>query len=221
VAIALFATACSGNEKRPAAVPVYVAVGASETVGVGADHPATEAWPTVFARTALPKGSRYVNVGISGATVQEALAKELPRALKERPTVVTVWLNVNDMLAFVTRDRYQGQLQDLVHQLRQGGRARVLVANVPPLDRLPAYTSRFGALVPASVVDTAVDGYDAAIAAVVAAEGAELVDLHAAGLAERAAGTEGRDISGDGFHPSTAGHAVVAARFAAVYRSHP
>lgn len=220
--MALLATGCSSNEKPSgaAAPPVYVAVGASETVGVGADHPDTEAWPTVFARTALPKASRYVNVGISGATAQEALAKELPQALAARPTVVTVWLNVNDMLAFVAKDAYQGQLRNLVHQLRQGGRARVLVANVPPLDRLPAYTSRFGALLPVGVVNAAVDDYNAAIAQVVADEGAELVDLHAAGLAERAAGTEAGDISADGFHPSTAGHKLVAAQFAAAYRAH-
>src|SRR5262245_30072392 len=51
---------------RPAGKRVYVAVGASETVGVGADRP-RQAWPTVLHRQALPE-SRYVNVGVSGST---------------------------------------------------------------------------------------------------------------------------------------------------------
>jgi acyl-CoA thioesterase-1 len=225
VALSVLAGACSGSGSggKGAAVappPVYVAVGASETVGVGADHPDTEAWPTVFARTALPAGSKYVNVGISGATVQEALDKELARALAEKPNVVTVWLNVNDMIAFVSADTYAGQLKSLVHQLRQGGHARVLVANVPPLDRLPAFTDRLRAfpLAPtAEFVNATTDRFNQVIAQVVHDEGAELVDLHATGLAERAAGTELQDVSGDGFHPSTRGHDLVAKQFAQAY----
>jgi lysophospholipase L1-like esterase len=222
LALAVLAGACSSGKKQAAAVPppLYVAVGASETVGVGADHPDTEAWPTVFARTALPAGSKYVNVGISGATVQEALDKELARAQAEKPTVVTVWLNVNDMIAFVSADTYAGRLKSLVHQLRQGGRARVLVANVPPLDRLPAFTDRLRSfpLAPtAEFVNATTDRFNQVIAQVVKDEGAELVDLHAFGLAERAAGTELQDVSGDGFHPSTRGHKVVAEQFAQVY----
>src|SRR5215210_2425521 len=34
---------------------VYVAVGASETVGIGADNPQRDAWPVVLHRTALKK----------------------------------------------------------------------------------------------------------------------------------------------------------------------
>src|SRR4051794_40425075 len=62
----------SSAPTAPAAAATYVAVGASETVGVGADDPERQAWPSVLARTALPD-FRFVNLGVSGSTVGEAI----------------------------------------------------------------------------------------------------------------------------------------------------
>src|SRR3954452_2578628 len=50
----------------------YVAIGASDTVGVGAGAPETESWPAVLWRK-LPAGSRLVNLGISGSLLKQAL----------------------------------------------------------------------------------------------------------------------------------------------------
>ena len=64
----------SGPARTRAGDPgVYVAVGASETVGAGADSPVTEAWPQLFYRVALPRAAVFVNLGIPGATVAEAI----------------------------------------------------------------------------------------------------------------------------------------------------
>ena len=126
------------SSSSPAAPQVYVAVGASETVGVGADDPATQAWPRVFHDRALPD-TRFVDVGVSGATVRDALTGQLARALAEDPDVVTVWLAVNDVINLAPVRDYEQSLDNLVRALRQGGRTEVLVGNVPPLDRLPAY----------------------------------------------------------------------------------
>lgn len=202
---------------------VYVAVGASDSVGYGADDPARDAWPRVLHRTALPPGTELVNLGIPGATVGTALSQELPEALRRAPTLATVWLNVNDILASVPVATYERQLAQLVGALRRGGRTRVLVANTPPLDRLPVYQACLarpeclgGALPGPAVVEAAVDAYNAAIDRVVTAAGAELVDLYATGEAAQAAGTDAELVGDDGFHPSTAGHRAVAAAFAAV-----
>jgi len=103
------------------------------------------------------------------------------------------------------------------------------MANTPPLDHLPAYlackpffpteegcdgTRRL----PASLLNEAVARYNDAIAQVAAAHGAVLVDLHAAALAAREIGTEASLVSSDGFHPSPAGHLLVAETFAAALR---
>ena len=200
--------------------PVYVAVGASETTGVGSEQPLRDGWPRILHRTALPAGSVFVNMGIPGATVAQALAEEVGQALAARPNLVTVWLNVNDITRGVNTADYERQLDSLVRQLRGAGSTRVLVANTPPLDHLPAYeTGRvLGAFPAPEQVAAIVDAYNQAIARVVQRNGAFLVDLHAVGMAARAAGTEAQMVSGDGFHPSNAGHAAVAAAFADVLR---
>jgi len=116
-----------------------VAVGASETTGFGAEEPLRDSWPRVLYRTALPTSAVFVNMGIPGATVTEALRDELPQALTVHPALVTVWLNVNDIVAGVPAADFERDLGTLVRSLRANGATRVLVANVPPLDELPAY----------------------------------------------------------------------------------
>ena len=200
--------------------PVYVAVGASETTGAGSDQPLRDAWPRVLHRSALPQGSVFVNMGIPGSTVAQALAEEMNPAIQAKPDLVTVWLNVNDMTRGVSPADFERQLDTLIRALRRDGDTRVLVANTPALERLPAYQTgrNLGLLPPAEVVDQLVDAYNAATARVVQRQGALLVDLHALSLAARAAGTDATLVSGDGFHPSTAGHAAVAGAFAEVLR---
>ena len=212
----------SAPAPSPAPPPtVYVAVGASETVGVGADLP-EQAWPEVLRRTRLPEGTSFTNVGISGATVSQALTQELTKALALQPTLVTVWLNVNDLTAGVPAATYEGQLRQLVHALRRDGAAKVLVANTPPVEILPSYLAcrarptglcALAAALPPEAVAAAVDTYNAAIQRVAVAEGAVLVDLHAASRQAKAAGEFDALVARDGFHPSTLGHRAVADTF--------
>jgi lysophospholipase L1-like esterase len=201
--------------------PVYVAVGASVTTGQGSDQPLRDGWPRVLHRTALPEGAVFVNMGIPGATVAQAINEEMNQALAVKPNLVTVWLNVNDIIRGVAPADFEGQLDTLVKTLRNSGSVRILVANTPPLDNLPAY--RAGRLIPGGPspeeLRQTVDDYNAATARVVQRQGALLVDLHAVGMASAAAGTEAAMISRDGFHPSTAGHAAIAAAFADVLKA--
>lgn len=223
-------SATKGNVKSPSsAAPttptptptrpgVYVAVGASETVGVGADDPQRDAWPQVLHDTAIP-ASRLVNVGVSGATVRGALEAQLPAALAVEPDVATVWLAVNDLVSLVPVATYETELQRLVHALRRGGDTEVLVGNVPDLWQLPAYracipgSGEAGVLCLLPLVPTerevraVVADYNDAIQRVVEAEGAQLVDL--SGRSELTGLT-----ADDGFHPSSAGHRQVAEAFA-------
>jgi acyl-CoA thioesterase I len=213
----------------------YVAVGASETVGVGADDPLRDAWTQVFYRTALPRASTFVNLGVAGSTVADALTAQVPAAVELQPDLVTVWLNVNDLIAGVSARDYETRLGEAVHRLRRGGATRVLVGNTPALDRLPAYVrcranpgdplcaGALGArrLPDPAAVRAAVDAYNAAITRVADREGAIVVDLHATEARAVAAGTDAALVSGDGFHPSTAGHRAVAAAFAAALANPP
>jgi acyl-CoA thioesterase-1 len=235
--VVLLSSACTAAPR--AAVPpatasptarslLYVAVGASESVGVGSTDPQHDAWPEVLYRTALPRSATFVNLAVPGSTVAEALQDQVPRAVALAPRLVTVWLNVNDILHGVPATAYQGQLLSLVTALRRGGATTVLVANTPPLDQLPAYQACLAGhplpgeafacslrLPSPAEIDAVVAAYNAATAQVVSQTGAILVHLHAAGLAAERNGTEASLVSPDGFHPSDAGYALVARSFAA------
>lgn len=192
---------------------VYVAVGASETTGTGSDQPLRDGYTYVLHRNALPEGAVLVNMGIPRATVAQALNEEMNQALSVKPNVVTVWLNVNDLVRGVAVDDYERQLDTLVKGLRAGGSVRVLVANTPILDTLPAFTAGrlFPSPVSADEVRKLVNAYNGAIARVVDREGALLVDLHALPV-------DSNLVSRDGIYPNTAGHAAIAAAFADVLK---
>ncbi|GAC1570486.1 MAG: hypothetical protein NVS3B18_02720 [Candidatus Dormibacteria bacterium] len=222
------------NPGRPG---TYVAVGASETVGAGADiDRLRDAWPAAFYARSLPRATVYYNLGIGGETTAGALTAELPGAQALGPDLVSVWLNVDDLGAGVSPADYEAHLSSLVHALRQGGRARVLVANTPVLDGLPLVRFCLGEGPPPAnqkggcpltlpgglhltrpLLDGAVAAYNQAIARVVSAQGAILVDLHAQGDV----GLLHPDYVDreDGFHPSDRGHAAIAAVFGAALRA--
>src|SRR6202171_3359952 len=209
------ATPTSGARPSPSAPAriVYAAIGASETIGVGADDRSRQAWPRVFSNDALPRSAVLYNFGIPGATTAQALHDEVPAAIAVHPTVVTVWLNVNDLIRGVSAADYEAQLVQVLHTLRRGGQTQVLVANTPDLGQLPAYRACLpnapaagpACLIPDGLVPTPqsvaaiVDAYNAAITRAAKQEGATLVDLHLNG-AQISQHPEW--ISADGFHPN-------------------
>src|SRR5215831_9081424 len=136
--LALVTAACSPlASARTAPSVTYVAIGASDAVGVGAANPETDGWVPRFGAR-LGSNVRVVNLGVSGSTLSQALQEQLGPALDARPDVVTVWLAVNDLNAQVPLERYTSDLDTLLGQL-QTTHARVLVGNVPDLAALAAY----------------------------------------------------------------------------------
>jgi lysophospholipase L1-like esterase len=208
---------------------VYAAIGASETYGIGAGDRYRQAWPQVFYNDVLPPSAVLYNFGIPGATTTQALRDEVPAAVAVHPTVVTVWLNVNDLINGVAAPDYEAQLRQLLRALRRGGQTRVLVANTPDLAQLPAYRACLpgapaggpACLIPAGFTPTpqavaaAVAAYNIAISDAAKQEGATLVDLH---LNDTLITQHPEWISADGFHPSGQGYAVIAKQFEDAYR---
>src|SRR6266567_3658704 len=119
----------------------YVAMGASDAVGVGSDQPGSQGYvPLVAAH--LPKGSRLINLGVSGIQLHAALTEELPLALSIAPKLVTIWLVANDFVGGISYSTYIGDLNTLLQQLYAKTHARVAMANLPDLTRLPAFANR-------------------------------------------------------------------------------
>ncbi|HYY88270.1 MAG TPA: SGNH/GDSL hydrolase family protein [Chloroflexota bacterium] len=185
----------------------YVALGASDAVGVGTTHPETEGWVPRFGATLGPT-THVVNLGVSGSTLSQAMQEQLGPAVDAQPDVVTVWLAVNDLNARVPLDRYAADLDTLLASLEPVG-ARVLVGNIPDLSAVAAYRG-----VDPQPLRAEIDRWNTVIAAATERHQATLVDLHAR-WQEVAQHPE--YLAADGFHPSADGYARLAEVFREAY----
>ena len=195
----------------PAPAVRYVAIGASDSVGVGATDPAKGSWPARIAAR-LPAGSTYVNLGVSGSIALQAGREQVPGAIAQRPTLVTIWLAVNDLNATIDRGSYTDALGGIVEALVQRSDAAIFVGNVPDLRTVPAYAS-----VDKLVLLARINAYNDAIAQIAARSPTRVfvVDLFNGSADVVSTAT----VAQDGFHPSDAGYQLIADRFANAMRA--
>ncbi len=206
-------TAPAATATPPAGVR-YVAIGASDAVGVGASNPNVTAYvPILISR--LPKGSYALNLGISGETLGGALVDELPQAIAAKPTLITIWLVGNDFKDCVPLAQYGANLNTLLTQLQQQTTAKVFVANAPDFSALPAVQaeaqasgSYCGAPATLASIRGLAQQWNQVINASVAAHHDTLVDLFNSDLVAHPS-----YVSSDGFHPSDQGYLTLANLF--------
>jgi lysophospholipase L1-like esterase len=236
VICATFATACSAAPAaRPSGTPErtptptspattapatatpsvgvrYVAIGASDTVGVGASDPTKGSWPSLVA-SRLPAGSPpYTNLGVSGSLALQAVTQQLPGAIAQKPDIVSVWLAVNDLNATIEAASFADALGQIVDGLVAKTGATIFVGNVPDLRAVPVYAGQDKARLLAGI-----QAYNDAIAAIAARNPTrvKVVDLFTGSAALVSTGT----VSPDGFHPSDEGYELIADRFAGAMRA--
>ena len=234
--LTLALNACSGAHrfvpKAENAGPrsVYVALGNGETAGNGVRNRIRDAWPQLVYRSAFPRATVFANFGQTDVSVDEALSSQLEPALALHPTVATVNLTED---TFLTRDpkMFEARFANLIRRLKRGGRTAVVIGNIPPGDREPGVL----ACTPdppagsqpcqlRSTVDLAAESardglFNDAIARVATANGATLVDLHAAFVRARASGKEDAFWAGNDFSPNEKGHAFIARQFVPAVRA--
>jgi len=183
----------------------YVAIGASDTFGVGAGDPYTDNWPSQLTLL-LKQPVHLINLGVPGMTVHTALSAELPVALDTHPDLVTVWLAVNDLATNVPVADYSRDLDTLLSRLQAvAPHARIAVGNVPDLTSVPFFYSYNPVTLRQEIT-----AYNDAIAGIVGRHHAILVDLSGKGynLQEFP-----QYISNDGLHPSSIGYLQIAELF--------
>ena len=200
------------TQQAPTSRLTYVAIGASDTFGIGTDDPQTESWPADLAQQ-LGSGVRLVNLGIPNIDAHDALNVEVPVALDSQPNLITIWLAVNDLADNIPVASYEHDLDQLLTRLQAGApQATIAIANVPDLTYLPHFQSY-----DPTALHALISSYNTAIATVVARHHVLLIDLFA--LWQQLA--EHPDyISDDGFHPNALGYTVLAGIFYHVLQQH-
>ena len=190
----------------------YVAIGASDTVGVGASDPAKGSWPALVAAR-LPAGSPpYTNLGVSGSLALQAVTQQLPGAIAQKPTLVSVWLAVNDLNATIDPASFADSIGQIVDGLVQKTTATIFIGNVPDLRTVPAYVE-----VDKTRLFAGIQAYNNAITAIAARypDRVKVVDLFTGSAALVSTAT----VSQDGFHPSDEGYRLIADRFVNAMRA--
>ena len=199
----------TGNPKQVNQVSnsqiTYVAIGASDTFGIGTSDPYTQNWPTDLAEK-LGQKVHLINLGIPGITLHDALNIELPVALDSHPELVTIWLGVNDIADKVPINSYSHDLDLMLTRLEsQATSAHILIANIPDLTLLPYFTSYNQ-----QILHHIIEDYNATITQEAQQHHAILVNLSQQNYNLR---DHPEYVSSDGLHPTDLGYLQIAELF--------
>jgi lysophospholipase L1-like esterase len=187
----------------------FVALGDSITVGLGDPMPdrSWRGWAALLADS-LDGDVEFHNVAELGAQTHTAIARQLPTALRLRPTIAAAVIGVNDTLrGSFDLNRTGRAMHELVHALHQTG-AIVLTCTLPDPGRM------FGLPAPlARQLARRVRAVNAVTATLAAQYGTIHFDA-----ANHPDTYERRMWSVDRLHPSERGHRLLARSFGAILR---
>jgi acyl-CoA thioesterase-1 len=127
----------------------FLALGDSFTIGTGTTP--ERSFPAVLARIWTERGRTVVlsNPAVNGYTTDDLIHDELPLVTPFHPTLVSVLIGANDIVAGSRDDRYRSQVRSIHERLRADAPdARVIALPQPDWSLAPA-GSGFGQ--PASV----------------------------------------------------------------------
>jgi len=125
------------DEEQPVPI-VYVALGDSTGVGVGARKGGGYAARLLERLNGVRRDSRLVNLCISGATTADLLRWQVGRVRDAKPTLVTLGIGINDITHGLTPDEFERNYEEIIERIRAATDAPVVVTNVPDISTAPA-----------------------------------------------------------------------------------
>ncbi len=127
--------------------PIIVCFGDSLTAGYGVDPDLS--YPADLQRNLDRAGFAYrvVNLGVSGDTTKDGLAR-VPNVLRLKPALVVVEFGGNDGLRGLPLGDTQRNLDTIVANLKKSGAKVALAGIILPPDYGPEYVGRFKSMFP-------------------------------------------------------------------------
>jgi lysophospholipase L1-like esterase len=200
--------ACGGGTTMMMEPPdriIYLAIGASDAAGVGAD-PLTGGY--VF-RIADELDDRVDQVFLAPLAIPGATTEQLDAALELflqseiEPNLVTVWTGPNDLIRGDDVGDFEDELAEIFERLRDRTDGVIVAGNIPDLTQLP----RFRREPDDDVTQERIEEFNAAIAERAEDHDVLVVDLHGEPVEDDLVS------DADGFHPNNDGHGRIAEEF--------
>jgi acyl-CoA thioesterase I len=202
--LALSLGACAGSPEPPDRI-VYLAIGASDAAGVGAE-PMTDGYVFLIAEELDQRVDEVflAPLAIPGAdTEQLDAALELFMESEIEPNLVTVWTGANDVIRGEDADDFEDELEEMFERLRDRTDGVIVAANIPDLTELP----RFREDPDDDVTRERIEEFNDAIAEQAEDHDVLVVDLYDEPVDDDLVSDE------DGFHPNDEGHQRIAEEF--------
>lgn len=191
--------AARGGETGAVGPVVYVALGDSTGVGVGARRGGGYV-ARLFERIGRERaGSRVTNLCVSGAETRDLVRSQLPRVASLKPTLVTVGIGINDVTHGIGAEQFRRNYEELASGLRAATAAPVVLTNVPDIStapRVPVFMRE--------ALRRQIALFNEVIADVAGRHGFVLVDAYE--MSRRVIPRHPEFFSADGFHPSDEGY---------------
>ena len=203
--LAVSVVSCGGNSGDD---NNYIALGASDTTGVGAAPFKGWVFEVEDELDATCKNTALTNLGIPGGRADEIEDGAVPIANELNPDLITLWTGPNDIVSGYTADKFGGDLRAILSKLRDHTDAPIFVGNIPDMTLLPKFQDDPDP----DVTHDRINEFNAVIAEVIS----EVPAVYPVDLATIPYNAD--YFADDGFHPSTEGHKVVADRFLEVIR---
>lgn len=195
--------------------PTYVAIGASDTQAAGARSYEQGYVVALHRYIEQSTGCKWelVNVGRSGARINDAVERQLPLAIAAKPMVVSIWVGGNDVRHQIHPKSFERLLRGMLKMLRERTNTIVLIANLPEMEKQPFARNAKSELREFLKKQSRI--YNNIIERAAKDFGATLVDL--CSMNEM---YDERFFCDDGLHPNEAGYERIAERFVDALKPH-
>ncbi|HJW50029.1 MAG TPA: SGNH/GDSL hydrolase family protein [Candidatus Limnocylindria bacterium] len=178
----------------------WLALGDSFTIGTGTTP--DRSFPAVLTRLWAARGRDVVlrNPAVNGYRTDDLIAEELPLVVEFRPTLVTVLIGANDIVAGSSDDRYREQIRLIHARVRSDAPAAAVYALPQPDWSLSRAGASFGE--PAAIA-ARIERFNAIAREEAARAGATHIDLFQLMRDQMRNGM----LAPDGLHPSAEAYA--------------